>query len=99
MIESERPRSGALMLCLAFAGGALAGAAAAVLLAPCSGAETRLRIAGALHGDRDVASRMRLALREASDAAQAAFTAAMKASAASARSAAIDGRPASHHPL
>jgi gas vesicle protein len=81
------------MLFLAFVGGALVGGAAAVLYAPRSGAETRRRIAGAVDDSKDVASRMPQAIREASSAAQAAFAAALKASAG--EDAAISNPPGS----
>ncbi len=98
MTQTEHPRNGSLMLFLAFAGGALVGGAAAVLFAPRSGAETRRRITGAVHDTKEVASRMPKAIREASSAAQAAFGAALKESAA--EDAAVStppGSPASLH--
>jgi gas vesicle protein len=79
--ETEHPRAGGFTLVLAFIGGALVGGSAALLLAPRSGAETRRRITGAVGNTREVASRMPGAIREASTAAQAAFTAALKESA------------------
>jgi gas vesicle protein len=81
MTQTEHPRNGILTLFLAFVGGALVGGAAAMLFAPRSGAETRRRIAGVVGDTKEVASRMPLAIREASSAAQAAFTAALKESA------------------
>jgi len=78
MTQTEQPRSGSLMLFLAFAGGALAGGAAALLFAPRSGEQTRKRIAGALEGTREMASRVPQAVGEASSAAQAAFVKALK---------------------
>jgi gas vesicle protein len=74
-------RIGGLLLFAAFVGGALAGGAAALLLAPCSGAETRRRIAGATRSPNAFGARVPLAFREASSAAQAAFAASLKASA------------------
>jgi gas vesicle protein len=68
------------MLFLAFAGGALVGGAAALLLAPRSGVETRRRITGAVHDAKGVTSRVPQAIREASSAAQAAFAAVLKES-------------------
>jgi len=82
MTQTEQTRSGGgLTLFLAFIGGALAGGAAAALFAPRSGAETRRRITGAVDDGKELASRMPQAIREASSAAQAAFTAALKDSA------------------
>jgi gas vesicle protein len=78
--QAEHPRNGGLTLFLAFAGGALAGGIAAMLFAPRSGAETRRRITGAVGDTKDFASRMPQAIREASVAAQTAFTAALKES-------------------
>jgi gas vesicle protein len=80
--EMENPRSGALTLFLAFVGGALVGGTAALLLAPRTGAETRRRITGAVDETKEVASRVPNAVRQASSAAQAAFTAALKEGAA-----------------
>jgi gas vesicle protein len=81
MTQTEIPRSGGLTLFLAFVGGALVGGAAAVLFAPRSGAETRRRIAGAVGGTKELASRVPQAIRDASSAAQAAFAPALKDSA------------------
>jgi gas vesicle protein len=78
--ETEHPRVGGFTLFLAFVGGALLGGTTALLLAPRSGAETRRRITGAMQGTKEVASRMPGAFRQASSAAQAAFTAALKES-------------------
>ncbi len=79
--ETEHPRSRGLTLFLAFVGGALIGGTAVLLLAPRSGAETRRRITGTAKGTKEVASRMPGAIRQASSAAQIAFTAALKESA------------------
>ncbi len=79
---TEHPRNGGLTLFLAFAGGALVGGAAAVLFAARSGAETRRRIAGAVDDTKKFASRMPQAIRDASSAAQTAFAAALRESAA-----------------
>jgi gas vesicle protein len=49
-----------------------------MLLAPRSGVETRKRIGGALDDTKELASRMPQAVRDASSAAQSAFTAALK---------------------
>lgn len=97
--QVDHPRSGGLTLLLAFAGGALLGGAAAMLFAPRSGAETRRRIAGAVDGGREVAARMPHAIREASGAAQAAFTAALKESAGEDEGVATphNGPPPRHH--
>jgi gas vesicle protein len=81
MTQTEQPRSGALTLFLAFLGGALAGGAAALVLAPRSGPETRRRIAGAVDHGKELASRVPQAVRDASSAAQSAFTASLKESA------------------
>jgi gas vesicle protein len=78
--ETEHPRNGGFTLFLAFVGGALVGGTAALLLAPRSGAEIRRRITGAVGDTKEVASRMPGAIRQASSAAQAAFTAALKES-------------------
>ncbi len=81
MAQAEHPRNGGFALALAFIGGALVGAAGAVLLAPSSGAETRRRITCAIGSTKEVASRMPQAIREASSAAQNAFVAALRESA------------------
>jgi gas vesicle protein len=81
MTQTEQPRNGGFMLFLAFVGGALFGGAAAVLLLPHSGPETRRRITGAVDDAKELASRMPGAIREASSAAQTAFAAALKDSA------------------
>jgi len=78
--QMEHPRSGGFALFFAFVGGALLGGAAAVLFAPRSGAESRRRITGAVEDAKELASRMPQAIRDASGAAQAAFTTAMKES-------------------
>jgi gas vesicle protein len=80
MTQIEHPRNGGLSLFLAFVGGALVGGAAALLFAPSSGVATRRRITGAVDDAKEVATRMPQAIREASGAAQAAFTAALKES-------------------
>jgi len=80
MMQAEH-RSGGLTLFLAFVGGALVGGAAAVLLAPRSGAETRRRIGGAVGDAKEFAARMPQAVRAATSAAQAAFAAALEESA------------------
>ena len=59
---------------LAFLGGALVGTAAALLLAPRSGAETRTRIGET----RELVRRARTAARDAATAAGEAFTEAMR---------------------
>jgi gas vesicle protein len=81
MTQTDRPNNGALMLFLAFVGGALVGGTAAVLFTPCSGPEARRRIGSAARGSRELGSRVPQALRDASSAAQAAFAAALKESA------------------
>jgi gas vesicle protein len=79
--ELEHPRNGTLSVLLAFVGGALVGGTAALLLAPRTGADTRRRITGAVDDTREVAARVPNAVRQASTAAQVAFTAALKESA------------------
>ena len=79
-VETERSRGGGLTLFLAFVGGALVGGTAAVLLTPRSGADMRRRLAGAVDDTKDVASRVPKAFRQASSAAQAAFTEALQES-------------------
>lgn len=81
MTQTEHPRSGGLLLFLAFTGGALLGGAAAVLFAPRSGAETRRRITGAVDDTKGFAARMPQAIRAASSAGRVAFAAALKESA------------------
>jgi gas vesicle protein len=78
MTQPEQSGRGGLTLFLTFLGGALVGGAAAMLLAPRSGAETRKRLSGAVDNTRELASRMPQAVREASAAAQEAFAGAMK---------------------
>lgn len=63
---------------LSFVGGAVIGGAAALLLAPGSGAESRRRLTGAVDGARELAERLPQAVREASGAAQGAFVKSMK---------------------
>lgn len=70
--------NGGFTLFLTFVGGALAGGIAAALLTPRSGPEMRRRIGGAVGETTEVAARVPQALRDASSAAQEAFTAAMK---------------------
>ena len=64
-------------LLLAFIAGGIAGAVAALLLAPQSGSETREQLRGFAHDARGKAARvpvaMRRAYRDASDAAKKAF--------------------------
>jgi gas vesicle protein len=61
--ETMKNRSGGILV--AFAAGALAGAAMAFLLAPRSGRETRELIGKAAKGTRDVAARVPAAVRDA----------------------------------
>jgi gas vesicle protein len=69
--------SGGIGLFLAFAGGALVGGVAAILLAPRTGAETRQLLAGKLDDSRELAARVPQAISEASTAAKDAFSAAL----------------------
>ena len=76
---SEKPNGvGAGGIFLAFLGGALAGTAAALLLAPRSGAEARAAIGEAVDHTGDRVRRARMAAREAAAAAKEAFTDAMR---------------------
>jgi gas vesicle protein len=75
---NERSGYGALHLLTAFLGGAVAGAAAALLLAPQSGRETRAQIAGKLDQGRDFTKRIPDAVKGAGGAAKEAFTKAME---------------------
>jgi gas vesicle protein len=79
MTNETRTGFGAGGIFLAFLGGALAGTAAALLLAPRSGAETRASIGGAVGQTGEQVRRARLAAREAAIAAREAFTEAMRA--------------------
>jgi gas vesicle protein len=63
---------------MAFVGGALAGAGAALLLTPRSGPEARKRIRDAVHTSGDKVQRARVAAVEAAHAAREAFTEAMR---------------------
>lgn len=76
--QVEHHRNGGFMMFFAFLGGALVGGVAAALFAPRSGAETRKRITGVVDDAKEYASRMPEAIHEASNAAQAAFSAALK---------------------
>jgi gas vesicle protein len=78
MTSETRTGIGAGGIFLAFLGGALAGTAAALLLAPRSGAETRTRIGEAVGHTEEQVRRARLAAREAAAAAREAFTEAMR---------------------
>jgi gas vesicle protein len=81
MTHHDQQGHGSFTLLLAFVGGALVGGVAAVLLAPRSGAETRRRLVARLDDSRELASRVPEAIREASTAAQDAFSAALKGTA------------------
>jgi len=78
-MTSENAGFGAGGIFLAFLGGALAGTAAALLLAPRSGAETRATIGDAVGQTGDRVRRARMAAREAASAAKEAFTESMRA--------------------
>lgn len=80
MTQSEHHGSAGFSTFLAFLGGTVIGGAAALLLAPRSGVETRRRITDAVDEAKEVAGRMPHAVREASGAAQGAFAKAMKES-------------------
>ncbi len=80
MTQTEQHGNAGFSTFIAFVGGAVIGAAAALLFAPRSGAEMRKRITGAVDGARDVASRVPHAMHEASTAAQGAFAKSMKES-------------------
>lgn len=96
MMQIEQPRGGGLTLFLAFVGGALVGGTAALLLAPRTGADTRRRLTGAVDDTRDVAARVPRAIREASSAAQAAFSAALRESAGEGAAIAMPPEPLVH---
>ncbi len=76
--NGTRSGNGAMGIAFAFLGGALAGAGAALLLAPRSGEETRKRIGDAVHHSGDQVARARADAAEAASAARAAFTEAMR---------------------
>ena len=71
-------RSGFSQIFFAFLGGAAAGAVAAYLTAPRSGAESRRRLQAVADDTRDTANRVPLALRKATEAARDAFNAALQ---------------------
>jgi gas vesicle protein len=75
MRPDDRQGFGGFALLFAFVGGALVGGVAAVLLAPRSGAETRRRLIARVDDSRDMVARVPQAIREASTAAQDAFSA------------------------
>jgi gas vesicle protein len=79
MTENERRGMGGFGAALTFVCGALAGAVAALLLAPRSGDETRRRISDAAGRSRDRVGRLGVAAREATAAAREAFTDALNA--------------------
>ena len=75
------PRSGFSQISFAFfafLGGAAAGAAAAYLTAPRSGAESRRKLQAIADDTRDTANRVPVALRKATEAARDAFNEALK---------------------
>jgi gas vesicle protein len=73
MTDDQNRGMGAFGAVVAFACGAVAGATAAILLAPRSGAETRRQIADAAGQSRDKVGRLGVAAREATVAAREAF--------------------------
>jgi gas vesicle protein len=77
-MTNENGGMGAGTVILAMLGGAVAGAAAALLLAPRSGAETRAAIGDGIGEAGEQVKRARMAAREAATAAREAFTEAMK---------------------
>jgi gas vesicle protein len=68
MSETTETTSKTGSVLVAFAAGALAGAAAAILLAPRTGRDTREAIRNATKGTRDLAKRMPAAFRGAREA-------------------------------
>ncbi|HZY03361.1 MAG TPA: YtxH domain-containing protein [Anaeromyxobacteraceae bacterium] len=78
MNEEVRTGRGLGSLLLAFLGGTVVGGAAALLLAPRSGEQTRRRIVEMAEEGKQKAERVPVAVREASHAATAAFEKAMK---------------------
>ena len=83
MNESETGRGvGGLGMMLAFACGALAGIATAMLFAPRSGEETRRRIGEAVDQSKEKVERIGTAAREATSAARTAFVGAMQSTSA-----------------
>jgi gas vesicle protein len=77
MNMSDQLGSGGMGLFFAFAGGALVGGVAALLLAPRTGAQTRKLLAGKFDDSKELASRVPQAYSEASTAAKDAFSAAL----------------------
>lgn len=78
MNELETRRgTGWLGVLAGFAGGALVGTIATLLLAPRSGAETRRRILDRAERSKDSLARMATAAREGATAARTAFTSAI----------------------
>lgn len=78
MTNEMKTGNGAGTIFLAFLGGAVAGTAAALLLAPRSGEETRASIGEAVGHTGEQVRRARMAAREAAVAAREAFTEAMR---------------------
>ena len=75
---SDRNGYSGLELLTVFVGGAVAGAVAALLLAPKSGRETRDQISAKLHEGRDLGKRIPAAVKDAGGAAKQAFSKAME---------------------
>ncbi len=72
-----RSGSGVLGVVVGFLGGALVGTVLTALLAPRSGTETRRRIADKATSSKDTLARVGSAAKQATAAAQAAFTTAL----------------------
>jgi len=72
------PRPGFSQIFFAFVGGAAAGAVAAYLTAPRSGADSRRKLQAIADDTRETANRVPLALRKATEAARDAFNQALE---------------------
>jgi gas vesicle protein len=78
---SDNLGSGGIGLFFAFAGGALVGGVAAMLLAPRTGAQTRELLTNKFDDSRELAGRVPQAISQASMAAKDAFSAALNSEA------------------